>query len=295
MTIGQMVEGLTVAVLVLYFMYITKDWQYWQMIGAALQFCIIVGMIWAPESPEFYFAKGRFEESKQVLLRIASVNGRSIGEEAICFDRVGEEHAHSDSDEDTILEDGSVATPRVSDISAPFASNEKKPKAPVAKHCQGTLKELWQDKDLVINLFLMSCLWSITSFSFYLGKFQLKQVAGDIFINSITSSIADTVSRPVGYWFYKKLGARVAMTGLFGVAGLGSFPVIWSEMASDNYRKYFVPVCLFLMNSGVTASFGNLYIGHMDLFPVVFSTTSMGICNIAARFLTIFAPMVAEI
>lgn len=49
------------------------------------------------------------------------------------------------------------------------------------------------------------------------------------------------------------------------------------------------------MNSGCAGSFGNLYIGHMDIFPVVFSTTSMGICNIFARFTTIFAPMVAEI
>lgn len=39
------------------------------------------------------------------------------------------------------------------------------------KHCQGTLRELWEDKDLVINLVLMSFIWSITSFAFYLGKF----------------------------------------------------------------------------------------------------------------------------
>lgn len=50
-----------------------------------------------------------------------------------------------------------------------------------------------------------------------------------------------------------------------------------------------------MMNFGSSATFGNLYIGHMDLFPVVFSTTSMGICNIVARLCTIFAPIVAEI
>ena len=114
-------------------------------------------------------------------------------------------------------------------------------------------------------------------------------------MNSIASSIADTVCRPFGYFAYKKLGAKTALTGFFGMAGLGSFPVIWAEMASENYRKYFVPFCLFLMNSGTSASFGNLYIGHMDLFPVVFSSTSMGICNILARFTTIFAPMLAEV
>ena len=85
------------------------------------------------------------------------------------------------------------------------------------------------------------------------------------------------------------------MVAFFSCAAIGSAPVIWSEMASDNYRAYFVPVCLFVMNAGIAASFGNLYIGHMDLFPVVFSTTTMGFCNIFARFVTIFAPVAAEL
>lgn len=39
------------------------------------------------------------------------------------------------------------------------------------KHTQGTLKELWGDKNTVINLFLMSIIWSVCSFTYYLGKF----------------------------------------------------------------------------------------------------------------------------
>ena len=62
-------------------------------------------MFWLPESPEFYFAKGRFEESKAVLLRIARINGCSINESQICFDNVGQ-HDNGDggenSDEDKI-------------------------------------------------------------------------------------------------------------------------------------------------------------------------------------------------
>lgn len=66
-------------------------------------------------------------------------------------------------------------------------------------------------------------------------------------------------------------------------------------MASENYRKYFVPFCLFIMNTGLNSCFSILYVGHVDLFPVVFSTTSMGTVNIFARFFTIFAPMAAEV
>ena len=141
----------------------------------------------------------------------------------------------------------------------------------------------------------MSFVWSITSFSFYLGKFQLKFVAGSIFRNSFFSSMADTFSRPFGYLLYRKSSVRVALTFLFLLSVAGSFPVIFSEGASQTYRDYVVPTCLFIMTVGMSATFGNLYMGHMDLFPIVFSTTSMGICNIFARTCTVFAPIVAEV
>lgn len=157
------------------------------------------------------------------------------------------------------------------------------------------MRELFEDKDLVFNLFAMSCIWSICSFSFYLGKFQLKHVAGDVFRNSFFSSIADTLAKPVGFYLYRKLQAKRALSFLFTLSLIGSIPVIFSETASQGYNDYVVPACLFVMNFGTSAIFGNLYIGHMDLFPVVFSNTSMGICNILARLCTVFAPIVAEI
>ena len=53
-----------------------------------MQVLIIIGLLWMPESPEFYFAKGRFDESKIVLLHIARVNKQSVSEEMINFDQV---------------------------------------------------------------------------------------------------------------------------------------------------------------------------------------------------------------
>ena len=75
----------------------------------------------------------------------------------------------------------------------------------------------------------MSCIWSITSFTFYLGKFQLKFVAGSIFRNSFFSSIADTAARPIGLFVYRKFDTKFALTLLFIVTSVGSFPVIFSE------------------------------------------------------------------
>jgi len=109
------------------------------------------------------------------------------------------------------------------------------------------------------------------------------------------SSLSDTISRPFGLLIYRRMGPKRAFLLLFSIGFIGSIPVIFSETASQGFKDYVVPACLFLMNFGSSATFGNLYIGHMDLFPVVFSTTSMGICNIVARLCTVFAPVVAEI
>ena len=103
------------------------------------------------------------------------------------------------------------------------------------------------------------------------------------------------MSRPFGFWIYRKLSTRLALTFLFGLSMVGSFPVTFSETASETYKDYVVPCCLFVMNFGTSATFGNLYLGHMDLFPIVFSSTSMGICNIIARSITAAAPIIAEI
>ena len=121
-----MIEGLTVCFLVLMFLFITKHWEGWYIMGTGIQILVILGMLWLPESPEFYFAKGRFDESKLVLLRIAKVNGRHIGADSICFDNVGKEKENGGS--------GSEFTDDSNDISEPF-TRKKKSNEPVAKHC----------------------------------------------------------------------------------------------------------------------------------------------------------------
>ena len=134
LTVGQTIEGMTVALLVCYFAYWTKYWQGWYWMCFGMQILVIIGMFWLPESPQFYFAKGRFEEAKVVLLKIAKINGCQIDESMICFDKVGEHGqgpAESDS-EDEIKPIGSARG--VKDISQGFAQEEPKKKVEM-KHC----------------------------------------------------------------------------------------------------------------------------------------------------------------
>lgn len=85
------------------------------------------------------------------------------------------------------------------------------------------------------------------------------------------------------------------MLMFFVLSAVGSIPVMFSENASEEFKQYVVPACLWVANFGSCGNFSNLYIGHLDLFPVVFATTTMGICNVVARAATVLAPIVAEI
>ena len=80
------IEGLALLAVGLYFLYLTRDWRIWFYGVILIQVFVIFGLFWLPESPDFLFAKGRFAESRDVILRIAQFNGRtSVTSESICF------------------------------------------------------------------------------------------------------------------------------------------------------------------------------------------------------------------
>ena len=55
------------------------------------------------------------------------------------------------------------------------------------------------------------------------------------------------------------------------------------------------PCFIMIAKLGVCGTFNLVYIGNIDLFPTLFCSTAMGICNFFARLVSIAAPMTAEI
>ena len=80
------IEGLILLFATLYFLYISKNWRYWFYAVVVVQVFVLLGLLWLPESPDFLYAKGKFAESREVILRIAKFNGRdTVTREMICF------------------------------------------------------------------------------------------------------------------------------------------------------------------------------------------------------------------
>ena len=70
---------------VIYFQYLSKDWVNWLYMVVLIQLLVVAGQSTFPESPEFYLAKGRYEECKEVLINIADYNGVKVTADQLKF------------------------------------------------------------------------------------------------------------------------------------------------------------------------------------------------------------------
>ena len=78
--IGDAMAGI---ITVVWFLYVSKYWVTFELVIAVTVIPIVIGFMWLPESPEFYYSKGRFQECEQVILRIAKFNGVEMGADTL--------------------------------------------------------------------------------------------------------------------------------------------------------------------------------------------------------------------
>jgi MFS family permease len=71
------------------------------------------------------------------------------------------------------------------------------------------------------NIFKMMIIWTTTVFSTYLIMFQLKYLKGNIYENTNSYAISDTVSRIFGGFIYARYGMKRALIVSYTVALMG--------------------------------------------------------------------------
>lgn len=150
---------------------------------------------------------------------------------------------------------------------------------------KGSLKELIQDKRHFTNLLLLLYLWVASAFSYYLINFQLKYIEGDIYTNTIVSSVSEVTAYLISGALYEKIGTRVSFIGSFIIAVIGSVLLI----NLGDTHKALIPVMVLGSKFGISASFNVVYLAN-GLFPALYSSTTFGICNFFARLASMLAP-----
>ena len=130
----------------------------------------------------------------------------------------------------------------------------------------------------------------MSAFDYYLINFQLKYIDGDIYTNTIISSVSEVTAYLVSGALYDKIGARVSFVGSFVIAVVGSVLLITLEDQYVNLVQYMVLGTKF----GISGSFNVVYLAN-SLFPPLYSSTTFGTFNFFARLVSMIAPPFAEL
>ena len=135
-------------------------------------------------------------------------------------------------------------------------------------------------------------LFSTASFDYYLINFYLKYIPGNVFVNSIVSSVSSGVATFLSGSIVIKLGSKNGMCVTYGLAVLAGTLLLTAE--TGNWISG-VPFAVLAAQFGISAAFSMLYMGTLHYFPSSFLGTVFGVCNVTARAITIMSPMVAEV
>ena len=89
-------DGLVMVLATLWFMFLSKDWKTIFLAATVVAYLCLIIMCTMPESPKFLVGKGRYQEARLVMSRIAKYNGvenlvLSDTEKAKCYPTVDSE------------------------------------------------------------------------------------------------------------------------------------------------------------------------------------------------------------
>ena len=158
------------------------------------------------------------------------------------------------------------------------------------KQLDGSLKDLVKIKRHLINLFLMTSFWSLSSFGMYLVNYSLKNISGDFFKNNLLSAVIDVPISILSGFLYQKFGLSKVLSAFFFASMAGGITIVLFSESNPSL----VPIMVAFAKGGVKVNLDICYLGNSFLFPSIFAGTAFGICNAAAKISTILSPLLAE-
>ena len=131
-------------------------------------------------------------------------------------------------------------------------------------------------------------LWMVSAFNYFLINFQLRYLMGDIYRNQIISSLSEVAAYLVSGAIGAKLGNRVCLIVSFLIALVGSILLVLYEDMGHS-----VMAMILATKFGISSCFSAVYLAN-SLFPPLYASTTLGICNFLARLVSMIAPPFAE-
>ena len=154
------------------------------------------------------------------------------------------------------------------------------------------MRVLFKNKIYLINFIVMTVLWTVSSFNYFLISFQMKYIEGNIFLNTATSTLSEVIAYLLSGLVLKKFDVKKSFVSACMLSVGGSLLIIFikPEDVSQIAYAFFVLTTKF----GISGTFNMVYIATANYFPPAILGSIFGYTNLIAKGFTFFAPEIAE-
>ena len=131
--------------------------------------------------------------------------------------------------------------------------------------------------------------WTVVSLCYYLILFRLTHLHGNMYLNGISSSLAEFCGNIIIGAFLVHFGLKQTLIGSFTFMALSSIVYLFPILTLDIWYA----LILFVLKLSLTCAFASVFYGtnslfREDLVPVIFA-----LCNLLARLMTMAAPLIS--
>lgn len=265
--------------------------------GLAFNIVTFIANFMIPESPMWLVTQGRYEDARKGLKRIAAWNRvaepefdpfveelKALGikhEVAAEKKKPSEVEAEEEESQADMLipKEGEQESKPLAVLDGEVVTVATDPNITFCNH-----------KSIRNNLIVYCFMWSISSFNYYLIFFAMKYLSGSIYVNTTASAISENSAYVVSGILLNKIGIKACYVCALIIAIIGGFLLtVYSDAGALE------AVFVFIARFGICWSFNNCYLSTPLLFPSHLRVRTFGIVHLLASFVTVLAPLIAEI
>lgn len=148
-------------------------------------------------------------------------------------------------------------------------------------------------KSIAINLAALTIIWIAASSNYYTITFMAKYLPGDFNTNMVALFCADLPTGLITWGLVAYLRPQTVIKAYSLLMLCGGLLLLYLVSDLNNLGAEF-PYAVASARVGTNGLFMTLWMTHPRFFPTLFCATSMGIANIFARTVVVFAPLIAE-
>ena len=237
--------------------YLLENWWHLHLALAAMSSITFLGWFYLPESVRWLCLKGRLDEARCVLEKVATING-----------------GHVPSDADDVLKN--------------ILQNELRERKENKKY---TYLDLFKSMSMVKTDVIIWIHWFTLSFTFYGISFGVSSFSGNLYLNIFLLAVLEIPVRLTIFYFNNRFGRRNTTMTFFLLSAIPAMGCLLAHLlAPKEVRDTVVNVLCLTMKMFLGSAWGCSTVWTSEVYPTVVRNLGYSWASFGARIGGILAP-----